>query len=385
MRCNDKSKQLPPNSFFDRARRQWLQALGGLGGGGLALAWLRTEEVQAAAAGSCTIAPAQTEGPYWVDDGGNRSNLTSGTSRASVVNGLALALTIKVTDNLCAAAANVRVDVWHCDTLGVYSDVSGGAGQTENTSGQNWLRGWQVSDANGEVNFLTIYPGWYTGRTVHIHVRARAYDSSGKVIYNFTTQLYFDPTVTNTVYTQSPYSSRRTPDTTNASDPWIGSGSTVMMPTVRSGGGYQASITLGLSDLPASRAVPPSSSTTTSGNSGSGGFDATATATGSPSSLTLTASLSLPAKDVGSSGSLFLGIRLANLWYFHDGHGWTRYSGGNPPAYWSGTLTASHGIEVARATSVETLCGSPVYVGYGRTADAMLLDGTYKLVHTLCQ
>ena len=106
--------------------------------------------------------------------------------------------------------------MWHCDALGVYSDVSG-AGQ-ESTVGQKFLRGYQVTDANGRVEFQTIYPGWYMGRTPHIHFKVRTQPDATQGS-EFTSQLYFDEALSDSVYaTHAPYNSKGAADTTNSSD-----------------------------------------------------------------------------------------------------------------------------------------------------------------------
>src|ERR1700750_1790356 len=109
---------------------------------------------------------------------------------------------------------NVQVDIWHCNAKGVYS-----AEASESTTGQSWLRGYQITDSNGMLQFTTILPGWYQGRTTHIHLRLRStYDSTDTSGSN-TTQLFFDQTLINTLDTTiSPYSSEGTNPTTNASD-----------------------------------------------------------------------------------------------------------------------------------------------------------------------
>jgi hypothetical protein len=87
------------------------------------------------------------------------------------------------------------------------------------TTGQNFLRGYQLTDANGEVNFTTIYPGWYMGRTVHIHLKIRLFDSSGNVTTEATTQLFFNDAVSDAVFSGSaPYNRSLARDMTNASD-----------------------------------------------------------------------------------------------------------------------------------------------------------------------
>src|SRR5947199_223313 len=102
----------------------------------------------------------------------------------------------------CAPLAGALIDIWHCDAIGIYSDESaynpGGGTGTVVTTGQKFLRGYQVTDDSGQVKFLTIYPGWYSGRTIHIHVRVRTYSGS-TLLDNYVTQLFFDETLNNTV------------------------------------------------------------------------------------------------------------------------------------------------------------------------------------------
>jgi protocatechuate 3,4-dioxygenase beta subunit len=112
------------------------------------------------------------------------------------------------------------VHIWHCNAQGVYSDVQastndGGADLT----GENFLRGYQHTDANGKVSFTTIYPGWYSGRAVHIHVKVRVFDSSGNVTTEATTQLFFDDSISTAVYAaNSDYSRSGTRDSLNSND-----------------------------------------------------------------------------------------------------------------------------------------------------------------------
>jgi protocatechuate 3,4-dioxygenase beta subunit len=130
--------------------------------------------------------------------------------------GIPFTLSIYIYDSQksCAAMANVQVDIWHCNASGIYS-----AEDVEDTSGETWLRGYQITDANGLATFKTIIPGWYAGRTTHIHLRLRStYDSTSNGGTN-TTQLFFPQDVINTVNTTiSPYSAEGTNPTTNASD-----------------------------------------------------------------------------------------------------------------------------------------------------------------------
>jgi protocatechuate 3,4-dioxygenase beta subunit len=135
------------------------------------------------AATVCSVnTPTVTEGPYWVDEKLFRSDIRTDPATGVVRQGIPLALTINVVNSNanCAALAGAYVDIWHCDAIGIYSDEStynpGGGTGAVSTTGQKFLRGYQITDANGHVQFTTIYPGWYSGRTIHIHVRIRTFN-----------------------------------------------------------------------------------------------------------------------------------------------------------------------------------------------------------------
>jgi protocatechuate 3,4-dioxygenase beta subunit len=175
----------------------------------------------AVAAPACTLAPAMSVGPYWVDQKLNRSDLTAGTARESVLSAVPMTLAIYVQGTMgevCSnvPAAGIQVDIWHGDVNGEYSDVTGM--DQANTRGEDFLRGYQVSDAEGRVLFNTVYPGWYERRTPHIHARARVYDAAGNVTYNYVTQLFFDDAFTDTVYARPPYNARGARSTRNGGD-----------------------------------------------------------------------------------------------------------------------------------------------------------------------
>ena len=85
--------------------------------------------------------------------------------------------------------AGAMVDICQCDAIGVYSDVRATNGFF-NTGGQRFLRGYQVTDASGVAKFTTVYPGWYQGRSVHIHFKIRT--NAGGRNAEFVSQLYFD-------------------------------------------------------------------------------------------------------------------------------------------------------------------------------------------------
>ena len=102
---------------------------------------------------------------------------------------------------------------------GIYSEEAKQAETSAYYSQDNFLRGFQLTDASGVVSFTTIFPGWYTGRTAHIHVRIRTYDGSGNVAINSTTQVFFDDAIASDVYSNSSYYTRKkSRDTYNAND-----------------------------------------------------------------------------------------------------------------------------------------------------------------------
>jgi protocatechuate 3,4-dioxygenase beta subunit len=194
---------------------------------------------------SCVLTPELTVGPYFVDEKLNRSDLTTNTSDVNVLNATPLTLTMTImqyASSGCSVLVGAQVDVWHADAAGIYSDES-----VENTTGQTFLRGYQITDSNGAVTFKTILPGWYSGRTIHIHVMIRTLSSAGTVLMEFTTQLFFDQTLIDALATSvSRYSSRGLPDTTNAEDSIYSSSTQLSLANAASGAGYTSSITLGV-------------------------------------------------------------------------------------------------------------------------------------------
>src|SRR5262245_59018564 len=183
------------------SRRTTLRALLGAGGAALFVpAW--NEAVEAADTIVCVATtPTVTEGPYWVDEKLFRSDIRTDPSTGVARAGVPLTVTINVqnlSSGSCTPLAGAYVDIWHCDAKGIYSDEGtynpGGGTCTVNTSGQKFLRGYQITDTDGKVTFTTIYPGWYSGRTIHIHMRVRTYSGS-TVLSNFVTQIFFDETI----------------------------------------------------------------------------------------------------------------------------------------------------------------------------------------------
>jgi protocatechuate 3,4-dioxygenase beta subunit len=195
----------------------------------------------------CALSPALTIGPYFVDEKLNRSDLTTDTSDTNVTDATPLALAITVqqySSSGCSALSGAQVDLWYADAGGKYSDEN-----SEGTIGETYLRGYQVTDSNGLVSFKTIFPGWYSGRTVHIHAMVRLFDSSGNQTFEWETQFFFDPALTTEIMATAPYNTRGTPDTTNSQDDIYSqsAGQTLLALTKNSdGSGYTGSITIGV-------------------------------------------------------------------------------------------------------------------------------------------
>lgn len=199
-------------------RRQTLAALGAAPAGMLihqpsALArlpsgWLG-RRLSARAPGRST--PQAAEGPFYVENRLERRSLAEGRP------GLPLELFLRLVDANHIPLAGKRVDVWHADATGCYSGFQGqGDERTLSTVGQTFLRGTQLTDSGGAVRFLTIYPGWYAGRTAHVHVKIFVDD--GDV---FDGQIYFPDDLNRFVFTTvPPYCTRsRRRDTFNRNDP----------------------------------------------------------------------------------------------------------------------------------------------------------------------
>jgi protocatechuate 3,4-dioxygenase beta subunit len=221
-------------------RREALAALGVAGAGAGLYALLRdgggtpagsgttAGEAPAAGTSACVLTPEQTEGPYYIEDSLVRSDVTDGRNGTP----LGLRLTVQDADS-CEPIEGATVEIWHCDAAGAYSgfDEDG-----------TFLRGAQRSDSRGEVTFRTVYPGWYQGRTTHIHVKVHA---GGQEVH--TGQLYFDDALTADVYRQGSYAARGAAETTNESDSIYGDGGRESTLAVsRSGDGYVGRLVLGV-------------------------------------------------------------------------------------------------------------------------------------------
>jgi protocatechuate 3,4-dioxygenase beta subunit len=166
---------------------------------------------------SCIVVPALTEGPYFVEELLNRSDIRSDPSTGTVRDGATLQvrfLVSKLQGSSCLAYRGAVIDVWHCDATGAYSDVSD---PHFSTKGKKFLRGYQTTDASGVAAFTTIYPGWYSGRAVHIHFKIRTEPGATSGL-EFTSQLFFDDSLSDTVFGAQPYSAKGGRDTRNSQD-----------------------------------------------------------------------------------------------------------------------------------------------------------------------
>ena len=198
---------------------------------------------------ACVVRPAQTEGPYFVDERLNRADIRIDPSNGKTSEGSLFDLTLRVSSvsgSTCAPLAGAVVDVWQCDAHGVYSDVRDTDGRF-NTIGQKFLRGHQVTGKDGKARFKTVYPGWYPGRTVHIHFKIRTNPSGGRG-KEFTSQLYFDDAFSDQVFATAPYSGGTTPRTKNEADGIFRreGGTQLIMDVTRSGDGYASTFDIGL-------------------------------------------------------------------------------------------------------------------------------------------
>lgn len=181
---------------------------------------------------ACAVTPTETIGPYPSLVDLFRSDIREGKS------GTLLALTIKVVNvsSSCSPVSGANVEIWHVDAAGNYSQYG-----TQTT--QTYLRGIQTTNSNGEVTFITIYPGWYQGRATHIHAEVTIGGRSVKV-----TQIAFPESVNNTVHGSGAYASRGTNPIANSSDGIFADSlsSELVTPVGDSSNGYTAAFQIGV-------------------------------------------------------------------------------------------------------------------------------------------
>ena len=165
--------------------------------------------------------PQQIEGPYFVDGMPNRSDIRLDTFNGSIQGGIPMRLVLHVYNvededgdrvGSCTPLNDAKVDIWLANSQGIYSGV-----QDAGTGQNNFLRGYQITDENGAVQFTTVYPGWYEGRAIHIHVKVRNFEGSNETL-EWTSQFYLNNSINEQVHTQPPYSSHGPVDMTNEED-----------------------------------------------------------------------------------------------------------------------------------------------------------------------
>jgi protocatechuate 3,4-dioxygenase beta subunit len=222
------------NSF---TRRGSLARFGGLlvaaAGGGALVAREAEGGNRAVETGAvqCVLTPELTEGPYYIAGEKLRRDIREG-HRGTL---LTLELTV-LNASSCSPIKGAAVDIWHADAAGNYSAFG------PDTSSRTFLRGIQKTNSKGLAEFTTIYPGWYSGRAVHIHVKVHV---GGSVVH--TGQLFFPGALTTAVYKAKPYASRGNPDTPNARDSiYVNGGKAGLLALKRSGAGYVGSIAMGV-------------------------------------------------------------------------------------------------------------------------------------------
>jgi protocatechuate 3,4-dioxygenase beta subunit len=191
-------------------------------------------EREALKAGACWVTPEGDEGPFYFDSP-TRSDIRESKT------GVPFTLAITVIDSNCDPVADVLVDVWHCDKDGAYSGVRIGLPPI---IGQSYLRGTQITDAAGMVQFTSIYPGWYTNRATHVHFKVRA----GGLLFK-TAQFCFPEAINDAVYASPLYAARGPNPRSNSQDPEFGSPAPQFLTVAIAGdvtSGYAGTFTIGL-------------------------------------------------------------------------------------------------------------------------------------------
>jgi protocatechuate 3,4-dioxygenase beta subunit len=216
---------------LDALNRRQLLGLGGLSIAALAAGCRPTTPgptttTRPGQPGTCVLQPEVTEGPYYLDRDLVRRDISGGRP------GVPVTLDLLVADAACQPRPGAAVDLWYCDAGGVYSGVLGNTG--------TFLRGTQIADAEGKVTFQGIYPGWYTGRAIHFHLKVH---TGGREIH--TGQLFLDEALNNRIAMTAPYSSNRAGRVRNASDGiFRQTTGRSMLPLAQEGSGYRGAMTL---------------------------------------------------------------------------------------------------------------------------------------------
>lgn len=227
-----------------------------------------TTTTSGSTSGACLVESTTTRGPYFVDSFNDPNDTTGGAyaidsliqQRSDIrantegitytAPGVPVVLTVTLYNATCASVlSGARVDIWHCNASGAYSDIlnSTNGGGTSYV-GQDFLRGYQVSDVNGQVTFTTIYPGAYSGRAPHIHLKIRIITAAGAVTTEATTQLFFTDAQSAAVYAGNTSYSTASYDTTDAKDSIYAAESPTLLPALSGSvaAGFTAAISIGV-------------------------------------------------------------------------------------------------------------------------------------------
>jgi len=200
---------------------------------------------------ACVVRPEQTEGPYFLDERLERFDIRTDAddhTGRSLVLGAPLSLLFRVSrvdGAACRPLPGAIVDLWQCDAFGFYSGFQDRNGHFD-TRGRTFLRGYQVTDSGGQARFTTVYPGWYPGRTVHVHFKIRT-PADGPRSLEHTSQLYFDDALTDRVHAQPPYAQKGERNRRNDRDGiFRRGGDRLMLDLTEGGDGYAGTFDIGL-------------------------------------------------------------------------------------------------------------------------------------------
>ncbi len=194
---------------------------------------------------SCIGVPELTEGPFFADIDLERSDIRVEPSTLAVLPGISLILRFLVSQvdvDGCAPLKGALVNVWQCDALGRYSGFSAGGGAEDH----KFLRGYQKTDDGGMAEFLTIFPGWYPGRAVHIHFKIRT-ENTDRQAYEFTSQLFFDEDMTDRIHANEPYAAQGVRTTRNEHDGiYRNGGDNLILDLEQTNKGFASTFSIGL-------------------------------------------------------------------------------------------------------------------------------------------
>lgn len=217
-------------------RREMLSAAVGVAAAGVLGPWARAAEAFAAdSPAGCIVRPEQVAGPFYRDKRDNRSDIRADAASGKILPGIPLDLTFSVSrldGQGCRRLSGAVVDVWNSGVDGQYSETA--------------LRGFQTTDKDGLATFRTVFPGWYSGRTVHIHFKVRT-PLQGSSGHEFISELYFADALLDEVHGRVPYSSRGRRTTANTSDGMFrAKGAELMLPVTPHDEGYKGTFDIAL-------------------------------------------------------------------------------------------------------------------------------------------